>query len=173
MYRNKKIKWWLFCGRRFLVLCPIFGRGELRVAARLLQRVGTLTTVYDALYLFSMLSIFFFPTIFFNFCRVFAAALYAHTVADVPNTASYFLLGEFFGQQKRPRVRPLRCFRKMCGLIPVSISPLLFLNRVVERWSLCDALTFDLVSDYWLRFFFWFHVVCYLVWCKYNTSCSG
>jgi hypothetical protein len=33
----------------------------------------------------------------------------------------------------------------MCELIPVSIFPLFFLKRVVERWSLCDALTFDLV----------------------------
>jgi hypothetical protein len=51
----------------------------------------------------------------------------------------------------------------MRWLIPVSITPFFFLKRVAERWSLCDAVTFDLVSDYWLRFFLIFHVVDYLV----------
>jgi hypothetical protein len=49
------------------------------------------------------------------------------------------LLGETFAQQKRPRVRPLRCFHEMCGLIPVSIFPLFILKRVVERWPLREA----------------------------------
>jgi len=99
-----------------------------RVAARRLQRAGTLTTFLQAAY-------YFFP---YFFRRIFAAALWTNR-CQRSRSCLAFLLGEFFGQQKRPRVRPLRCFHEMCGLIPVSIFPLFILKRVVERWPLREA----------------------------------
>ena len=126
------------------------------VAARLLQRVGTLTTVYAAACYFFL---YFFHRIFIE---NFVAALCSYRCRRSKHS-QLFLLGEFFGQQKRPHVRPLLCFQVMRWLIPVSIFPLFILKRVAERWSLCDAVTFDFVSDYWLGFFLVFHMVDYLV----------
>ncbi len=55
-------------------------------------------------------------------------------------------------QQKRPLARALRCFQEMCGLVPVSISPLILWIWVVERWPLREAIAARLVGSCWLGF---------------------
>ena len=125
-------------------------------------------------YLFWCFYLFFsFPTIFLIFCRVFAAALYAHTVANVPDTASYFCLANSLANKK--------------GLVwgPFSVLKILWVNtrfhhptlhlesgggtlvpvRGTHLWPGGRLLAENLFLVSWGCY--------YLVWCKYNTSCSG
>ena len=81
------------------------------VAATVAAENGNVDNGFTSCILF----LFYFSAGFFN--RVFVAALWSdrgqrsRSCLPVGN----LLLGETFGQQKRPRVRPLRCFRNFVG----------------------------------------------------------